>query len=96
MQAGFFEWLGEALGSAIRFIIDALGGAFTLLTEAGTDFIEGLSRALGMNPSFLGLVVLIIGLLLLFLAARSLLRRAFISGVLLALLGLWLLSWVVA
>lgn len=96
MQAGFFEWLGEALGSAIRFIIDALGGAFALFTEAGADFIEGLSRALGMNPSFLGLVVLVIGLLLLFLAARSLLRRAFISGVLLALLGLWLLSWVVA
>lgn len=32
---GFFEWLGQALGSLIRFIVDALSGLFNLLANAG-------------------------------------------------------------
>ena len=48
--------------------------------------------ALGMDASLISLAALVGGLLILVSAVRALLRRAFISGVLLLLLGLWLLS----
>lgn len=92
---GFFEWLGHALGSVIRWIIDALGGFFETLASASGDFLAGLAQALGMTPSLLGLVALAIGLALLGLGARALLRRAFVSGLLLILFGLWLVSWLI-
>lgn len=92
---GFFEWLGEALGGIIRFIVDLLGGFFATLASAGRNFIDGLSRALGMDSSLVSLVALVIGLLLLIAAVRALFRRAFVSGLILLLLGLWLLSWLI-
>ena len=36
----FFEWLGQALGSVIRFIVDGLSGLFGALTNAGGNFID--------------------------------------------------------
>lgn len=89
---GFFENVGEALGTLLRWIIDALYGLFALVAEAGRGFLNGLSSALGMDASLLSLIALIIGLLILVSAVRALLRGAFVSGVLLLLLGLWLLS----
>lgn len=91
----FFEWLGEALGSLIRFIVEALGGVFGAIARAGSGFLEGLSRTLGMNPSLLGFIALIIGLALLAAGVRAFLRRAFIAGAIWLLLGLWLLSWLI-
>ncbi|MDX9875545.1 MAG: hypothetical protein RBS88_11585 [Spongiibacteraceae bacterium] len=97
MQAdGFFEGLGEIIGTVIRWIVDGLGWLFALFATAGSDFLDGLSRALGISPSFLGMIALVIGLLLLVAAVRALLRRAFISGVIWLLLGLWLLSWLIS
>lgn len=92
---GFFGWLGEVLGSGIRFVLDALSGFFSVLALAGHNFLEGLSRALGMDQSLLSLAALAVGLLLLFSALRSFFRRAFISGAFNLLLGLWLLSWLI-
>ncbi|WP_028240849.1 hypothetical protein [Stutzerimonas azotifigens] len=92
---GFFEWLGEALGSIIRFIVDLLGGFFDMLASAGHNFIQGLSRALGMDSSLVSLAALVVGLMLLIAAVRALFRRAFVSGLILLLLGLWLLSWLI-
>lgn len=92
---GFFEWLGERLGAALRFIIDLLDGFFGAIASAGRHFLEGLARALGLNPSLLSLVALAVGLALLVGAIRALFNRAFFSAAMLLILGLWLLSWLI-
>lgn len=40
----FFEWLGQALGSIIRFIVDGLSGLFNLLGNAGATLSTGCRR----------------------------------------------------
>lgn len=92
---GFFEWLGEALGTVIRYIVDALGGFFAMFANAGQSFLEGLARTLGMDYSLLSLVALAIGLFLLVAAVRAFFRRSIVSGVIYLFLGLWLLSWLI-
>ena len=91
----FFEWLGEALGTLIRFLVESLTGLFGLISSAGRHFLEGLSRALGMHPSLLGLIALVIGLALLVAAVRAFKRRSFVGGTIWLLLGLWVLSWLI-
>ncbi|GAB3378479.1 hypothetical protein [Azotobacter armeniacus] len=92
-EESFFEWLGEAVGAVLRYLVEALGGLFDSIARAGASFLEGLSRTLGMNPTLLGFIALIAGLALLIAGVRALLQRAFISGVICLLLGLWVLSW---
>ena len=92
----FFNWLGHALGSLVRFIVDGLSGFFNLLSQAGSSFLQGMAEALGTDASLLSLFVLIPGLWLLYAAFRAGLRKAFTRMVLYALLGLWLLSLLVA
>ncbi len=91
----FFEWLGQAFGAVIRFIIDTFGWFFNMLGNAGGNFVEGLSRTLGMDTSLISIIALIVGLLLLYSAVRAFMRAAIISGIIWAVLGLWLLSWIV-
>ncbi|WP_397450093.1 hypothetical protein [Pseudomonas sp. NA-150] len=91
----FFEWLGQALGAVIRFIVDGLDWLFKLLAHAGGNFVEGLSRALGMNTSLISIIALIIGLMLLYSAIRSFMRGSIIGGIIWMILGLWLLSWII-
>lgn len=92
---GFFEWLGQALGSVIRFIVDGLGGLFGGLTNAGSNFIDGLSKTLGMDTSVISIITLVFGLMLLYSAVRAFMRASIITGIIWLMLGLWLLSWVV-
>lgn len=92
---GFFEWLGQALGSVIRFIVDGLSGLFNLLANASGNFIDGLARTLGMDTSLVSILALIVGLMLLYSAVRAFMRASIILGIIWALLGLWVLSWVV-
>ena len=91
----FFEWLGQALGSIIRFIVDWLSGLFGALTNAGGNFIDGLSRTVGMDTSIISIITLIIGLMLLYSAVRAFMRASIIMGIIWLMLGLWVLSWVV-
>ncbi|MFJ4194491.1 hypothetical protein [Pseudomonas sp. NPDC089534] len=96
MQAeSFFEWLGQALGSVIRFIVDGLSGLFNLLGNAGGNFIDGLARTLGMDTSIISIVTLIIGLMLLWSAIRAFMNVRIVAGIIWLLLGLWLLSWII-
>ncbi|UTW09393.1 hypothetical protein [Pseudomonas benzenivorans] len=88
----FFEWLGRALGELIRFIVEGLSGFLGIFGSAVSSFIHGMSQALGITPSLLGIVVLVIGLLLLYAALRAFLRRSIIAGLVWLFLGLWLLS----
>ncbi|HBC22543.1 MAG TPA: hypothetical protein DC052_00195, partial [Pseudomonas sp.] len=84
---GFFEWLGQALGTVIRFIVEGLADFFGLFARAGHNFLEGLSRTLGMDRSLLSLVALVIGLLLLVAAVRSFFRGSIIGGLVWLFLG---------
>lgn len=92
---GFFEWLGQALGAVIRFIVDGLSWLFSILAGAGGNFVEGLSRTLGMDTSLVSIIALVIGLLFLYSAVRAFMRASIILGVIWAVLGLWLLSWII-
>ena len=78
---GFFEWLGQVLGSIIRFIVDALSGLFNLLSNASSNFVEGLSQALGMDTSIISIVTLILGLMLLWSAIRAFMNASIIMGI---------------
>ena len=91
----FFEWLGQALGSVIRFIVDLLSGLFNTLSHAGGNFVEGLSQALGMDTSIVSILALVVGLLLLYSAIRAFMRASIIGGIIWLVLGLWVLSWVI-
>ncbi|MBX8494722.1 hypothetical protein [Pseudomonas cichorii] len=91
----FFEWLGQAIGSVIRFVVDALAWLFNGFTHAGGNFVDGLSRTLGMDASLISIVALVIGLLLLYSAIRAFMRASIIMGIIWLALGLWLLSWII-
>jgi phage shock protein PspC (stress-responsive transcriptional regulator) len=62
---------------------------------AGGDFVDGLSRSLGMDTSIISILMLIIGLMLLYSAVRAFMRASIIMGIIWLMLGLWVLSWVV-
>jgi hypothetical protein len=91
----FFEWLGQAVGALIRFIVDALSGLFNLLSNAGGNFVEGLSRTLGMDTSLISIVALVLGLMLLYWAIRAFMRASIIVGVIWLMVGLWVMSWII-
>lgn len=93
---GFFESLGEAVGSVIRFIVEGLGDFLGFFGTAISSFITGMSKALGVTPSLLSIVVLVVGLWLLYLAVRAFIRRSIITGVIWLVLGLWLLSGLIS
>ncbi|WXL26553.1 hypothetical protein WG219_03485 [Ectopseudomonas mendocina] len=93
---GFFETLGEAVGTFIRFIVENIGAVFSALGSIISSFITGLSNALGVTPSLLSIVVLVIGLWLLYLGIRAFMRKSFIAGIIWLLLGLWLLSGLIS
>lgn len=86
------EGVGEFLGAIVRWIVDALNWFFASLTGASAAFIEGFSRALGVDSGILSILAVLIGLYLLYRGVRSLIARRIIVGVIWLLLGLWLLS----
>ncbi|MDA7085029.1 hypothetical protein PH586_01320 [Pseudomonas sp. SA3-5] len=93
---GFFEWLGQVFGAVIRFVVEAMSGFLGLFGDAFGGFINGMSKALGITPSLLGMLVLIIGLLLLYAAVRAFLRRSIIAGLIWLFFGLWLLGGLIS
>lgn len=93
---GFFEWLGRIIGTVIRFVVDLLSGVLEGISQAIDDFLNGLARAIGMDVSFFSLILLVIGLLLLYSAVRAFIRKSIIGGLVLTLLGLVVMSWLIA
>ncbi|WP_227368765.1 hypothetical protein [Halomonas sp. M20] len=93
---GFFNWLGESIGEAIRAIVDLLSGFFAGIGVAIYEFVEGLSGSLGVNTSLFNMVVLVIGLLLLIKGISSFVGRSIIGGVIWTVAGLLVLSWLMA
>ena len=92
----FIGNLGLWLGTLVRFIVEPLNGLFGTITEAGSNFVDGMARALGMDTSIISIAVLIIGLLFLYNAVRAFIRASIIGGVIWLVLGLWLLSWIIS
>jgi hypothetical protein len=90
-----FHWIGEKLGAAIRFIVDALSWLFDNLYGAIDSFVRGLTGALGINASIFSLLILVIGLAMLYAAVRALMRRAAVATVLWTVLGVIVLSWLI-
>ncbi|WP_026873090.1 hypothetical protein [Inquilinus limosus] len=95
IQTNFFEWLGETLGSVIGFIIRAIRAVVDGLGGAVDDFLDGMARAIGMNSSIFSFALLILGLFLLYTSVRSFIAKAIVAGIVWAVLGLMVLSWVV-
>ena len=92
---GFFGWLGEIVGSVIRFIVDGLRGIFGGIADAADDFLDGLAGAVGMSPGFFNYVWLVIGILMLVAAVRAVMRRAVVAAIVWAVLGVLLLGMLV-
>ncbi|PAA15712.1 hypothetical protein [Pseudomonas fragi] len=92
----FIGNLGLWLGTLVRFIVETLNGLFGTITEAGSNFVDGMARALGMDTSIVSIAVLIIGLLFLYNAVRAFIRASIIGGVIWLVLGLWILSWIIS
>lgn len=90
---GFFDAIGETIGEAIRVVVEFLLGVFTNFFGAFDEFIDGLTRSLGINDSFLSIVVLVIGLLILWGGLRAFFRGSIIGGIIRTLLGLFILAW---
>ncbi|WP_447555067.1 hypothetical protein [Vreelandella sp. EE22] len=94
MQAnGFFGEVGEAIGEAIRVVVEFLLGIFTNFFGAFGDFIDGLTRSLGINASFFSIAVLVVGLLILWGGIKSFLRGSIVGGIVKTILALFILSW---
>ncbi|QOR39602.1 hypothetical protein HNO52_14570 [Billgrantia diversa] len=91
----FFTWLGRTLGEIIRFVVDLLVNFFQNLGASARGFFDGLATSLGISPSLVSLAVLLLGLWLLYLALRALLRRRLFATLIWALLGVTVLSWLI-
>ncbi|MED5608656.1 MULTISPECIES: hypothetical protein [Pseudomonas] len=92
---GVFDWLGQTLGKAIRFVVDLLSGLLGSIWAAMDQFLHGLARAIGMDVSIFSFVLLFLGLLLLYSGIRAFVRRSFFGGILLTVLGLIVMSWLI-
>ncbi|MFC7368704.1 hypothetical protein [Vreelandella zhaodongensis] len=94
MQAnGFFDGIGEAIGASIRAVVEFLLGIFGNFFSAFDDFIDGLTRSLGINASFFSILVLVIGLWLLWRGVRALLRGSLLGAIVRIVLAVFILSW---
>lgn len=90
-----FHWIGEELGAAIRFIVNGLGWLFDNLYGAVDSFVQGLTGALGINASIFSLLILLLGVVMLYAAIRALMRGAVLATLLWAVLGVFVLSWLI-
>ncbi|WP_163648428.1 hypothetical protein [Modicisalibacter sp. 'Wilcox'] len=92
---GFFTWLGERLGDALRELVAFLNHLFGGAFSAAGDFVDGLTASLGISDSLFAMLMLVIGLLTLYKGLRGFLRGAVIGALIWTLLGLAILSWLI-
>lgn len=94
-MSDFFASFGALLGEIIRIIVDFFTGFFSDLADSGQSFLRGLSRSLGIAPSLINLLVIVLGLWMLWKALRAFMRRALFVGGVWLVLGVVLLSWLI-
>lgn len=90
--SGIFGWLGNALGTVIRFIVEALQGVFGGLSSAINAFLSGLAGAVGMSPTFFNYAWLVLGLILLAAAIKAFVRGAVVAGLIWIVLAIIVLG----
>lgn len=78
---GVFRWVGNALGGILRSVVDAVGFIFSKLGAAVHEFFAGLAGAMGIDPSFLNIVWIVLGVWMLFTAIRAFARRHIFAGI---------------
>lgn len=89
---GIFGWLGNALGTIIRFVVEALQGIFGGFAGAIQAFLSGLAGAVGMSPTVFNYAWLVLGLILLFVAIKAVVRGALVAAIIWAILGIVVLG----
>lgn len=92
---GFFDGVGETIGDVIRTVVEFLLAIFTNFFGALEEFVDGLSRSLGINASFFSILVLIVGLWLLWGGVKAILRGAIFGAIFRIVLALFILSWLI-
>ncbi|WP_018917034.1 MULTISPECIES: hypothetical protein [Halomonadaceae] len=92
---GFFDRVGETIGDVIRTVVEFLLAIFTNFFGALEEFVDGLSRSLGINASFFSILVLIIGLCLLWGGVKAILRGSIFGAIFRIVLALFILSWLI-
>ncbi|WNK19955.1 hypothetical protein P1P91_14190 [Halomonas piscis] len=90
---GFFDDVGEAIGNAIHALVTFLFALFGNAFAAVDDFVDGLTRSLGISDSFFSILVLVVGLFLLLGGFRALLRGGLLGAIVQIGLGLLVLGW---
>ncbi|MGB7758166.1 MAG: hypothetical protein WBL23_19100 [Salinisphaera sp.] len=90
-----FQWLGEQIGRILRLIVEGLAWVLTHIGTAVNSFYRGLGDALGINPTLISLVILLIGVALLLSGLRSLFARRFVSAAVAGIPGILILSWLI-
>lgn len=91
----FFAQAGAFIGTLLHMLIDAVYAFFSSFGGAFQGFADGLGGSLGINHSFTHIVVFVIGLLIAIKGIRNLARKSFISGIILLVIGVSILSWIV-
>ena len=78
---GVFRWVGNALGEILRSLVDAVGFIFSKIGAAVHEFFAGVAGAMGIDPSFLNIVWIVLGVWMLFSAIRAFARRRIFAGI---------------
>ena len=78
---GVFRWVGNALGEILRSLVDAVGFIFSKVGAAVHEFFAGVAGAMGIDPSFLNIVWIVLGVWMLFSAIRAFARRRVFAGI---------------
>jgi hypothetical protein len=91
-NGGFFESLGNTLGAILRAIVGALKYVLGGFGRALGEFWHGIANAMGMSANVFNLVVLVVGVLFLYAAIRSLLNRSLLGFLFWVILAVLLLG----
>lgn len=88
--------VGEIIGLAIRFIIDAIRWVFFGIDDAIGRFLNAIGRGIGIeNHAVPQLIVVAVGLILFWFAIRAFMARRVVAGIVWTLIGLVVVGWVV-
>lgn len=87
----FPGWLGQLVGTAIRFVVEFLAAMFAGID----DFFVGLGLSLGMSVTLVNLILLCVGVLLLYSGFRRAIRGRLIGAIIRLGLGVLLLLWLI-
>ena len=90
-----FQWLGEQIGRILRLVVEGLAWTLTHLGTAIDSFYRGLGDALGINPTLISLIILLIGVALLLSGLRSLFAGRLLSAAVAGIPGVLILSWLI-